>query len=114
MSGAMPVVEDEAASLEGLAGILYAYGFNVHSAPDGHSALDLLPHFQADLVMLDVVMPELNGFEVCRQLKNNPDTRLTPVVLITALSETQDRVRGLEAGADDFLSKPIDLSELLA
>jgi len=114
MSGAILVVDDEAASREGLAGLLSAYGFNVQSAPDGHSALELLPHFQPDLVLLDVVMPELNGFEVCRQLKNNPDTRLTPVVLITALSETQDRVRGLEAGADDFLSKPIDLSELLA
>jgi putative two-component system response regulator len=114
MSGAILVVDDEAASREGLMGLLSAYGFNVQAAPDGHSALELLPHFQPDLVLLDVVMPELNGFEVCRQLKNNPDTRLTPVVLITALSETQDRVRGLEAGADDFLSKPIDLSELLA
>ena len=114
MSGAILVVDDEAHSREGLKGLLSAHGYDVRAAHDGHSALESFPHFQPDLVLLDVMMPELNGFEVCRQLKNNPDTRLTPVVLITGLSETQDRVLGLEAGADAFLSKPINLSELLA
>jgi putative two-component system response regulator len=67
-----------------------------------------------DLVLLDVMMPHPHGFEVCERIKSNKDTRLTPVILVTALSNTEDRVRGITAGADDFLTKPVDRSELLA
>jgi putative two-component system response regulator len=67
-----------------------------------------------DLVILDVLMPDLNGFEICQQLKADPGTRLTPVILVTALHETDDRIRGIEAGADDFLTKPFNVHELRA
>jgi len=67
-----------------------------------------------DMVLLDVMMPHPHGFEVCQQIKSNKDTCLTPVILVTALSNTEDRVRGITAGADDFLTKPVDRSELLA
>jgi putative two-component system response regulator len=69
---------------------------------------------QPDLVLLDIMMPRVDGVEVCRQLKKNPESRLTPVVLVTALSAKEDRVRGIEAGADDFLTKPVEGIELLA
>ena len=94
--------------------MLEAQGYVVVSAPDGRQALADFAHFQPDLVLLDVEMPQLNGFEVCRQLKSNAETRLTPVVLITGLAGTDDRIRGIQSGADDFLSKPVDRNELLA
>src|SRR5207248_3569030 len=67
-----------------------------------------------DLVLLDVMMPHLNGFEVCEKIKGDPGTYLIPVILITALSDKQDRLEGIKAGADDFLSRPVDRTELLA
>ena len=67
-----------------------------------------------DLVLLDVMMPNLNGFQVCQTIKDNPDTYLVPVILITALSDKQDRLEGIKVGADDFLSRPVDRAELLA
>src|SRR5260370_42565494 len=68
---------------------------------------------QVDLVLLDVIMPRLNGFEACERIKNNPATCLIPVVLVTALSDKQDRIEGIKAGADDFLTRPLDRIELL-
>ena len=70
--------------------------------------------FRPDLILLDILMPGLDGFEVCRRIKATPEGRLTPVVLITGLSATEDRIKGINAGADDFLCKPIDINELLA
>ena len=67
-----------------------------------------------DLVLLDVMMPHLNGFQTCEKIKANPETYLTPVILITALSDKQDRIEGIKAGADDFLTRPVDRTELLA
>ncbi len=89
-------------------------GWEVVTAPDGRQSLEDLARLKPDLVLLDVNMPFMDGFEVCRRVKSNPETRLTPVVLVTALSATEDRVRGIKAGADGFLSKPVDHSELLA
>jgi putative two-component system response regulator len=86
----------------------------VIAVPDGAAALEELNHVAADLVLLDVMMPHLNGFEVCERIKANPETYLIPVVLVTALSDRQDRIEGIRAGADDFLSRPVDRTELLA
>lgn len=114
MAETILVVDDDAATCELLSELLTAKGYSVVTASDGRSGMEKFALLQPDLVLLDVLMPGLNGLEVCRQLKNNPGTRLTPVVLVTGLAATKDRVRGIEAGADDFLSKPLDGTELLA
>lgn len=114
MSAKILTVDDDEDFLLLLAALLRPQGFEVVAAQDGQQALAEFARHQPDLVLSDVDMPLLNGFEVCRRLKENAETRLTPVILVTALSATEDRVRGIEAGADDFLSKPVDRSELLA
>ena len=108
------IVDDEPAMRAGLQALLERQGYSVRTAADGMDALrecDLNP---PDLILLDVMMPGRNGFEICRELKSNAETRLIPVVLITGLTEKSDRINGIEAGADDFLSKPIDVTELKA
>ncbi|HXW18540.1 MAG TPA: HD domain-containing phosphohydrolase [Candidatus Acidoferrales bacterium] len=108
------LVDDESAPRSGLEILLRREGFDVRATADGASALSQCSEFRPDLVLLDIVMPGLSGIEVCRRIKAAPETRLTPVVLITGLSATADRIQGINAGADDFLSKPIDFNELLA
>jgi putative two-component system response regulator len=108
------IVDDETSSRTALEMLLRREGFEVHNAFDGASALAACASAQPDLILLDVLMPGIDGFEVCRRIKARPETRLTPVVLITGLSNTDDRIKGINAGADDFLSKPIDMNELLA
>ena len=108
------IVDDEFSARTGLAKLLGREGFEVNQAGDGPAALLACAAFRPDLILLDIVMPGMDGFEVCRRVKAVPETRLTPVVLITGLSATEDRIRGINAGADDFLSKPIDFNELLA
>jgi putative two-component system response regulator len=114
MAGKILIVDDDPANRELLQEFLTAEGLEVATAPDGRSSLAEFARLKPDLVLLDVNMPFLDGFEVCRRLKSNPDTRLTPIVLVTALSATEERIRGIRAGADGFLSKPFDQSELLA
>ncbi len=114
MTAKILVVDDDATNRELLQEFLVAEGWEVVTAPDGRQSLEDLARLKPDLVLLDVNMPFMDGFEVCRRVKSNPETRLTPVVLVTALSATEDRVRGIKAGADGFLSKPVDHSELLA
>lgn len=114
VTGTILIVDDDAAYRKLMIGMLRTQGFEVFAACDGEDALSEFAHHEPDLVLLDVDMPRLNGFEVCRRLKQKPESRLTPVVLVTGLAATEDRIRGLEAGADDFLSKPVDRNELLA
>jgi len=114
ITGTILVADDQAMNRELLEELLSTQGFKVITAPDGAAAVEELTRTQVDLVLLDVVMPLLNGFEVCEKIKSNPETYLIPVVLITALSDKQDRIEGIKAGADDFLTRPVDRAELLA
>ncbi len=108
------IVDDQPADRVLLEELLQGQGFATKSAPDGEEALDTFGSIEPDLVLLDAMMPRLDGYDVCRRLKGNPRWRLTPVVLVTSMSDTQDRVRALQAGADDILGKPVDRGELLA
>ena len=108
------IVDDESGARAALEFLLRREGFEVRDAADGPSAIQECATFRPDLILLDIMMPGMDGFEVCRHIKATPETRLTPVVLITGLTATEDRIMGINAGADDFLSKPIDLNELLA
>jgi putative two-component system response regulator len=94
--------------------LLTADGHEVVAAADGVAALEAVAQHHPDVILLDVGMPRLDGLEVCRRLKADPATRLTPVVLVTGLSDMQDRIKGIEAGADEFLSKPVHPHELRA
>src|ERR1700722_12227191 len=89
-------------------------GYDVVRAANGEPALVAVARERPDIVLMDVNMPEVNGFDVCRQLKRDAATRLLPVILITGLSASEDRIRGIDAGADDFLSKPFSIDELRA
>ena len=110
--GKILVVDDYAPNATGMRDLLSATGYNVRVAFNGNDALSLVAQDAPDLVLADVVMPGMSGVELCRELKTRGDTRLTPVVLITASQDREHRLAGLEAGADDFLGKPVDLQEL--
>ena len=107
-------VDDEELNLELLEAYLAGTGCELVMARNGAEALQEVRLRGPDLVLLDVVMPGLNGFEVCARIKSDPANRLLPVVIVTSLNTVDDRVRALQAGADDFLAKPIDRNELMA
>lgn len=107
------VVDDEASNLEVIGEFLRLEGYQVLTAVDGEQALERVEANQPDLVLLDILMPRLDGYEVCRRLKNSPQTVFTPVVMITALKGTDEKIRGVEVGADDFLTKPFNHLELV-
>jgi len=112
--GRVLVVDDIEANRTLVSRLLSADGHRVTVAEDGRVALHSVRRDPPDLVLMDVMMPHLDGFEVCRALKQHPLTRLVPVVLVTALQNSEDRIRGIEAGADDFVSKPFNPHELRA
>jgi len=108
------VVEDEPAQLEILAYNLESDGFLVSRARNGEEALLLIREDVPDVIVMDWMMPHLSGIEVCRRLKRNPETRSIPVIILSARSEDEDKVRGLEIGADDYVVKPYSVVELMA
>ena len=108
------LVEDEPAQRELLAYNLEAEGFDVITADNGEDGLILVDENDPDLIVLDWMMPQLSGIEVCRRLKSNSKTRQTPVIMLSARAEEVDRVRGLETGADDYVVKPYSVIELMA
>src|SRR5680860_90369 len=108
MTARILVVDDIDANVRLLEARLMAEYFQVLTANNGSDALEICSNGQCDVVLLDVMMPEMDGFEVCRQLKENPKTMHIPVVMVTALDQPEDRVLGLECGADDFLTKPVN------
>lgn len=114
MTARILIVDDVAANLRLLEARLAAEYYEVATAQDGHDALHQARGWQPDLILLDVMMPGLDGFETCRELKRDAGTRHIPVVMVTSLDQNDERVRGLEAGADDFLTKPVDFTTLLA
>ncbi len=108
------VVDDHPQNIELLEIYLAPFGYEIVTAQSGQEALDKLSVKPIDLILLDVMMTGMDGFEVTRRIKNDPRYKQLPVILLTALRETEDRVMGIEAGCDDFISKPIDKMELLA
>ncbi|MEL6170759.1 MAG: phosphate regulon transcriptional regulator PhoB [Pseudomonadota bacterium] len=108
------LVEDEPAQREVLAYNLEADGFIVIKAENGEEALMLVKESAPDLILLDWMLPNVSGIEVCRQLKSRPETRSLPIIMLSARSEEVDRVRGLETGADDYVIKPYSVMELMA
>lgn len=108
------LVEDEPAQREVLAYNLEAEGFRVVKAANGEEALLAVDEDRPDIIILDWMMPELSGIEVCRRLKVRPETRSIPILLLSARAEEVDRIRGLETGADDYIVKPYSVLELMA
>ncbi len=114
MTARILVVDDIPANVKLLEARLLAEYFDVLTAADGHEALAICDRNQVDLILLDIMMPGIDGFEVCERLKANPKTAHIPVVMVTALDQPADRVRGLKAGADDFLTKPVNDLQLIS
>ena len=107
------VVDDNEQNLELLQAYLEDFQCRTIPAKDGIEALEIIKKSKPDLVLLDVMMPKMSGFEVCRRIKNNPQTADLPVIMVTALNELGDIERAIESGTDDFLSKPINKLELI-
>jgi two-component system cell cycle response regulator len=114
MTARILVVDDIPANVKLLEARLMAEYFDVLTASNGRDALDICDRTQVDVILLDIMMPEMDGFEVCERLKSNPRTSHIPVVMVTALDQPSDRVRGLKAGADDFLTKPVNDLQLIS
>lgn len=108
------IVDDEPRNLKLLQGMLKPLHYEVLKAGNGSDALDLMRRTDVDLVLLDIMMPEMDGFETCTRIKNIPRTQMVPVVLVTALDDMDSKLKGIEAGANDFLTKPVNRLELIA
>ena len=108
------IVEDELSQLELLSYNLGVQGYDVFKAETGEEGLLILQEESIDLILLDWMLPQISGLEVCRQIKRNKETKNIPVIMLTARGEEDDKVRGLDTGADDFIVKPYSIKELLA
>jgi len=108
------VVDDQIQNIELLEAFLTPQGYDIIRAQSGKEALAILSGNDIDLILLDVMMPGMDGFEVTRRVRENPSFQLLPIILVTALREIEDHVKGIEAGCDDFISKPVDKPELIA
>ncbi len=107
------IVDDEEKNLKLMSAILMNYGYGYETAKNGIEALEKAKTFSPDLIFLDVMMPEMDGYEACKKLKQDQLTKHIPVVMVTALADRDSRIKGLEAGANDFLTKPVDSTELM-
>jgi adenylate cyclase len=108
------VIDDQPMNVKLLVDALRVQGYEVATASSGREALEKIGDDAPDLVLLDVVMPEMNGYEVCRTIRARHETQILPVIMVTALDPHEERIKGLEAGADDFLTKPVNQQELMA
>ena len=108
------VVDDLLENLRLLSSLLIEEGYDVKRAPDGTMALNNVPRFQPDLILLDIMMPEIDGYSVCQQLKADPQTKDIPIIFLSALDLTFDKVRSFEVGAADYIHKPFHPAEVLA
>ena len=114
MTARILVVDDQRANVEMMAGVLKARGYAVYTAHNGQQAIDQVREILPDLVVSDILMPGIDGYDLCRRLRGAPESALLPIVLVTSLDAQGERIKGLEAGADDFLSKPVNWEELFA
>jgi diguanylate cyclase (GGDEF)-like protein len=112
-SSTILVVDDVPLNIQLLTTYLASEGYVIISAKDGVDAVEQVKKHHPDLILLDVVMPKMNGFEVCQHVKSEKDTKYIPVIMVTALNELEDKVKGMNAGADDFITKPFNRVELM-
>ena len=108
------LVEDSIPTRKMISELLTKQGFNVEVAADGIQALEVLPTLSPDLVILDIIMPKMNGYEVCRKIKSNPQTKDLPVIICSSKGEDFDRYWGIKQGADAYIAKPFKEKELIA
>ncbi|HLD45794.1 MAG TPA: response regulator, partial [bacterium] len=107
------VVDDNETNVELICMHLKPYNYDIRKAYDGDQAIKMIIQEEPDLILLDLMMPKISGYEVCQQIKSNPKTALIPIIIITALRELEDKIKAMELGADDFLIKPFNKLELL-
>ena len=112
--GDILIIDDEPNNLDVLSTSLECYGYQVRQAVNAEIALKTVKLQVPDLILLDVIMPKVDGYELCKQLKSNPDTKEIPIIFLSALSQEHDKGKGFELGAVDFISKPFHLEEILA
>ncbi len=112
--GTLLIVDDNPQHLLALTQMLTAQGYEIRSANNGHIALNILPTILPDLILLDILMPGIDGYEVCRRLKAADATRAIPVIFLRALDETLDKIKAFDAGGVDYITKPFQAEEVLA